>query len=236
MDKIKDMLKQLGASAELMESFTKELTGYKAKCEADAKAVYDKRIAEAKEVIIADVQEEKAELARKIEVYLEATISRINREASKQAAIGESETVKTLKGIKALLEGVTIDGNPEDNQAAVAENKKLRVMVAKLTEEKEQAAASAQNANRIAMKALARNKVLESRGTETPTQVTESTEKPAAGRSLENLRTAQTQPTTTRQTLTESQTTKPSSKPVTAHGDIAAIADKLDGTPAYVGR
>lgn len=230
MEKIKELLKQLGASPEMQTQFIEHLENFQKSVNEEAEKTLAQRLQAAKEVCLEEVATEKLNLARKVEVFLESRISTINREAKKQAAIGESEAVKTLQGVKAMLEGIQVDGTPEDAQAAIAENKKLRVMCSKLQEEKASAMDQAKKANSIAIKALQRTKVMESKlqaGT-----VTESVQKPEAKpvAKPETLRTPAAKPATTRTVVTESASPKvaPTSSP-----EIMAIAESLDGNPAY---
>lgn len=227
MDKIKELLKQLKATPELTEAFIKTLSEYKSGLDTQ----FEANIEKAKQVCFEEVEAAKAQLAQKVEVFLEARIASINREAQKQAAIGESESVKTLRGMKALLEGVTLDGNPEDNQAAVAENKKLRVMVSKLQEERDGAVAQAKRANTIATKAIQRTKILESANPVNKQTVTESAARPTGKTNLESVRTQSAKPTT-RQVVNES-TVKPATHQASSTPEIAAIAEGLDGSPAF---
>lgn len=228
MDKIAELLKQIGGSQELTDQIIKEMTDFQAKCETAAEEKFQTRLAKAKEVCLEEVAAEKVALQRKIEIFLEARINTINREAEKQAAIGESEAVTTLRGIKNLVEGVNDDSTPE-TQAAVAEVKKLRVLVNKLNEEKTGLAAQATRANQIAMKAMQRNKVLESK-----TQGGSKTEeKPKA---FSSVRKESAEPKTTRKTLVESQTHAQTTSQANTNADVdvMAIAERLDESPAYL--
>lgn len=237
MDKIVELLKQLKASPELTENIISSIQGYKEHIDSEAKAELNRRLEIAKQVCVEELAQEKQELARKVEVFLEARIATINREAQKSAAIGESESCQTLKELKALLEGVSLGGTPEDGQAAMSENKKLRLMVAKLQEEKAQAVQAAQRSNTICAKALASRKVAEERlAGKAPlaeSKTTPGTTPAKPGTRLETARTQATTPTTTRQTLVESQTKPVASKQAPQSQDIASIAAGLDGSPAF---
>jgi hypothetical protein len=200
---------------------------------AEADATLQARLAKAKQVCMEEVVVEKANLQRKVEIFLEARINSIDREAEKQAAIGESEAVKTLRGIQSLIEGVDNDSTPEA-QAAVAEVKKLRVLVTKLNEDKAQLAETAKRANQIAMKALQRNKMLESKDLPRKPQGQEPAPagKPA---NLGAVRTESSEPKTTRKVLVESQVKAPETgKPAQADGEVAAIAAGIESMPAFM--
>jgi hypothetical protein len=235
MDKIKELLKQLNASPELTESIVKTLDAYKAQVQAEADQAYQARIEKAKAVCLEEVAQAKAEMARKIEVFLEAKNVAITRDIQKQAAIGESESIKTLRGIKNLVEGVKNDGASGENQAAVSEEiKNLRVTVARLQEREKSLQEQVSRTNAITVKALKRNKILEDQLAEGKgTTVSESTQKPATAKSttLGAAKTPSATPKTTRQTMTESQVKAPAGQP---QNDIASIAAGLDETPAFV--
>ncbi len=236
MDKIKDLLKQLGISEEGIKGVLESLEEFRKTVESSAERKLTERLDAAKKVCIEEVDKEKAELRRKIEIFLEARVNTVTREAQKQAAIGESDSSKTLRELKALFEGVKLDGIPEDYQAVVAENKKLR---AKLLESQEEVSHVAEKANRattIAMNAIKHAKAMESK-LKPAAPVTESKEKTEPAK-LEDLRTDSQTPKTTRKTLVESQQ---SSKTQGSNGltsddpTINEIAGKLDGTPAFIG-
>jgi|APFre7841882654_1041346.scaffolds.fasta_scaffold27130_2 hypothetical protein len=230
MDKIKDLLKQLGGSPELIEEITKELAAFKAQCLAEADATLQANLVKAKQVCLEEVVAEKANLRRKVEIFLEARINSIDRDAEKQAAIGESEAVKMLRGIQSLLEGVDNNSTPE-TQAAVAEVKKLRVLVNKFNEDKAQLVETAKRANQIAMKALQRNKMLESKNLPSKPQPEDSA-KPA---NLGAVRIESSEPKTTRKVLVESQIKAPEAgKPAQADGEVAAIAAGIESMPAFM--
>lgn len=236
MDKIKDLLKQLKASDELSNQFVSALTEWKGAIEKATQEEFNKRLDSAKQVCLEEVEKEKSDLRRKVEVFLEARINTINREAQKQAAIGESDASKTLRDLKGLLEGVRTDSGTEEAQAAIAEAKKLRVAFKQLQEEKAQLEEKAKRANIIAMRAINRVKVLESKGAEDKPLIDESTQKPEGGvKRLEDLRTKSEDPKTTRQTLVESQVKAGAKTPAEqGHPGVMAIASELDGSPAFI--
>jgi hypothetical protein len=237
MDKIIGLLKQLGASDQLSKSVVSELNAWRAAEEKALNENYERKLVKAKQACLEAVESYKADIAKRIEIFLEARVNTINREAQKQAAVGESEAARTLRGVKSLIEGVKID-LPEGNQVAVEETKKLRVMVGQLQEKLEASEQSKRHANIIARKLLERNKLLEAKGgavTEDKT-VTESTEAKKTER-LEDLRAKSENPKTTRPAAVET-IAKPSVKSTVSQQagdqDVMAIAEGLDGSPALV--
>ena len=230
MEKIAELLKQLGGTPELVGEITKQLSEYKGRVMAEAKATLEERKAQAKQICMEAVAEEKAVLQRKVEIFLEACIDRIEREATKQAAIGESEAVKTLRGIKALFEGVTNDASTEDQAATATEVKKLRVLCSQLKESNERLSQQATRANQIAMKALQRNKVLETK-TNLKEDVQPEVEEDETD--LSTLQVESAQPKTTRKVLVESQT-KTETAVANSDTDVMAIANGIESAPAFM--
>lgn len=232
MNKIADLLKQMGASPELQKQIMEALESYKESVQTKLEEDFKQKVAQAKKVCVEAVEAEKRELAKKIEVFLEARTTTIQKEAAKHAAIGESEAVRLLRGCKTLLEGIQIDSKEGSGQAAIAETeevKQLRIQNKQLKESLEKAQLKAQRANAIALKSLERNKVLESKTAPVaPAKpVTESKETP-------KLRKTSAQPTTARPALTESVVKAPATVAESADPSIAAIASTLDGSPAYI--
>lgn len=237
MDKIKDLLKQLGASEELSKAIISEMLAFKEREKKALEEAFKKRLEKAKSICLEEYEAEKAKLARKIEVFLEARVNQIDREAQRQAAIGESESAKTLRDVKCLLEGVPVDGSAKEIQAAKEENNRLRVRLNQALQECDSLKEEAGRANSIAMKALERNRILEGGERKKPeTPVSEDTQKKKKPANLESLRAASAEPKTTRKVLTESQV--PAQKQDTQQGDadVMHIASQVDETPAYLER
>jgi hypothetical protein len=240
MNKILDLLKQMGASPELQKQIMEALESYKESVQTKLEEDFKQRVSQARKVCVEAVDNEKRELAKKIEVFLEARINTIQKEAAKQAAIGESEAVRLLRGAKALFEGIQIDSNKGSGQAAIAETeevKQLRIQNKQLKENLEKINLKAQRANTIALKALERNKLLEGRiapAAKRPPVVESKTPAQPKQTMGEQLRKTSTQPKTARPALTESVVRAPATAAESADPSIAAIASKLDGSPAFI--
>lgn len=244
MNKLVDLLKQLGASPELIGQITESMEQYKTEVKQTLEEDFKQRVLSAKKVCAEALDNEKRELARKVEVFLEARTATINREAQRQAAIGEADATKMLRGVKSLVEGIEIS-DKGSGQAAIAESeelKALRIQNRQLREVYEKTALKAKRANEIALKALERNRLLEEKFTQKPAMVqklmakqtvTES-KTPAQKTNLGVLRRAGVRPSTTRQVMTE--TVKRTAPTGTIAGDpgIQAIASQLDGDPAFI--
>lgn len=243
MNKLVDLLKQLGASPELIGQITESMEQYKTEVKQTLEEDFKQRVLSAKKVCAEALDNEKRELARKVEVFLEARTATINREAQRQAAIGEADATKMLRGVKSLVEGIEIS-DKGSGQAAIAESeelKALRIQNRQLREVYEKTALKAKRANEIALKALERNRLLEEKFTQKPAMrpmakqtVTES-KTPAQKTNLGVLRRAGVRPSTTRQVMTETvKRTAPTGTIAGGDPGIQAIASQLDGDPAFI--
>ena len=238
MQKIVDLLKKLTASEELTKEIMEALGDYKKEIKEQSDAEFKERTAAARKVCIEAVDKEKKDIGRKVEIFLESRVNTINREAQRQAAIGETKAIKTLRELRTLLEGVTIDGTTEDHQAAVSELKKLRVICRKLQEQHNSAELKAQRANTIAMRLLKRQQleVKAPIGKEIVESKESKESKPEAQpKTLQDLRKLKGVTQTTRQSIAET-TIKQQKQVISEASDpeVQKIADGLDGTPAFV--
>lgn len=230
MEKIKDLLKQLGASEELTESILNELQSFQVRTKKQLDEEFHARLEKAKQVCLEEFDKEKIKLAKKVEVFLESRVNTIDREAHKQTAIGESQSAKTLRDVKCLLEGVSIGEVAKDVQAVKDEANVLRIRLNQVMEEKDQLKAQAQRANEIAIKAIERNKILETTIRTPATKINES-------KNLGSLKTQSQKPATERKVLEESV-----AKPKRTISDNPASSDEVrqiaatidDSIPAFV--
>jgi hypothetical protein len=167
MDKLKELLKGIGASEELTSAICEELERYSASLKANYDAEYKAKVDRAKKVCIEEVNKEKAALARKLKTFLESKAAAIDQAAARQRGIEESQSAVTLKKAKAVLEGVELKESGETNaklQDAQKKAARLEKACATLKEERNLAIAKANTANGIAAKALQRNRILETKG------------------------------------------------------------------------
>jgi hypothetical protein len=237
--KIKELCGQLKMSEEGTGQLLTLLEAYRKDVEKEYEDKFNTRLEEAMKVCLEEVKKEKADLSRKVEIFLEARVNAVTREAQKQAAIGEAANSKTLREIKALLEGVKLENVPEEYQAAVTELKKLRLKLHENQEEKAALQQKVQQVSTIAMKSLKYNKNLETRlqeqGESEKQAVLESKQAPTLD--LEQLRTKTEEPRSTRKILVESQTAKKGEQDSDVQSSDAVvmnIAQQLDGDPAFV--
>jgi ribosomal protein S17E len=233
MDKLRNLLKQLGGSDDLVEQISEEFTHYAQAIKEKYEHEFKEKLANAKQVCLEEVNKEKAALARKVAVYLESKQETIEKAAEKQRLNEETEATNTLRRVKAMMEGVDFDsGQSRELQAARGKIERLTAAIGALKEERNMAVKKANDANGIALKALKQNRILESKlvgsaVTESGGQtqgatpaapapaINESASKPPVKKLDANRRQPQTA-ASTRQTLVENQvrTTKKGSGPV----------------------
>lgn len=164
MNKLKELLKGMGASEELTTAFCEELETYTGTLKEKFEKEYSQKIERAKAVCLEEVNKEKASMARRVKTYLESKAAAIEQAAASKRAIEESESAAQLKKVKALLEGVDIKEGSETNQKLQDEQKRnarLEKALVALKEERNLAVSKANTANDIAAKALQRNRKLE---------------------------------------------------------------------------
>ena len=169
MDKLKELLKGIGASEELSKAICEELERYSASLKTKYEQDYANKVSRAKQVCIEEVNKEKAALARRVKTFMESKVTAMENAYANRRAIEESESAAKLKKAKAILEGVEIKDGAVTNQAMEDANKKivrLEKAVSSLKEERNLAVTKANTANEIAAKALSRNRELERAVTE----------------------------------------------------------------------
>jgi hypothetical protein len=242
MDKIAELLKQLGVSDEGIKQIIESLDSFQASVEKKYEDQFQTRLEKAKQVCLEEVENYKIELRRKVEIFFESRTNAVNREAQRQAAIGESGANKTLRELKSLLDGVPLEGVSGATQALADQNQKLRQKVASMQESLAASEKSRERLHGIASKSLQRIKVLESQTPRTATTAEVATEskEPQRGPTkpkLETLRQKVEQPKTSRPVLVESVAKQSPEQSVSSPGAdpaISKIAASIETAPAYV--
>jgi hypothetical protein len=166
MDKLKELLKGIGASGELTSAICEELERYSASLKSRYDAEYQQKIERAKKVCVEEVNKEKAALSRRLKTFLESKAAAIEQAAARTRAIEESESAARLRKAKSILEGVELkEGSVTNSEIQDAQKKiaRLEKACATLKEERNLAVAKANTANSIAAKALQRNRALETK-------------------------------------------------------------------------
>lgn len=229
MDKIKSLLEQAGVKPELAEKICESLVNYKQTLREQFDADYAKRVEQAKAVCIEETEAHKRELARRLQIFCETKGAAIEAHLAKQSALSESEALTKLKTVKALLEGIAINGGSSGQSTAVVEKAKKQIQLA--IEGKKRAIETANRQTAIAEKALKENRRLVTEMAKLKQSITES--KQPAQRRLDQGR-KQGKTVTTRPTILENQDprtpVKTARSNVTNTGRIGVteIADMID--------
>jgi len=237
MDKIAELLKQLGVSDEGIKQIIESLDSFQVSTEKKYEDQFQNRLEKAKQVCLEEVENYKIELRRKVEIFFESRTNAVNREAQRQAAIGESGANKTLRELKSLLDGVPLEGVSGATQALADQNQKLRQKVASMQEGLAASEKSRERLHGIASKSLQRIKVLESQTPRTVATVATESKEPQRGPKLETLRQKVEQPKTSRPVLVESVAKQSPEQSVSSPGAdpvISKIAASIEAASAFV--
>jgi hypothetical protein len=168
MDKIKQLLQKCGLSAEVSAELCEAIDNHANMLKEQSDNEFQARLAKAKKVCFEEVEAHKAELARRLQIFLEAKNSTIEELVMRQSANKETEAVAKLEKIYALLEGIELDG--QSNSELKTEIDKFRRLAERLVEERDRAVSKAKRCIQISERVLKRNRALErtlteSRGT-----------------------------------------------------------------------
>ena len=161
-DKIRALLEQLGGSKDLVDKIMESLDQYKGTVRTDIQEEYRQRLEQAKTACIAEVDSYKKELSKKMQIFFESKVDKIEQQIAKQVAIKESAAETKLHAIAGLLEGVEVNGEKQnaDLQAALKQVKELQESKTQLVAERQILTEKANRAHGIAAKALERTKIL----------------------------------------------------------------------------
>jgi len=165
MDKIKELLGQIGASKELADQLCEHLERYSNALKEKYDGELQEKIAKAKQICIEEVQKEKVNLARKVGTFLESKAASIEQAMTRQRVVEESEASSLLKKTKALLEGIELEGEVSSRELLALSKKagRLEKAIGTLKEERNRAIGKANKANEVAVKMLKRNQLFEAK-------------------------------------------------------------------------
>jgi hypothetical protein len=160
--KMETLLGQMGANPELTKQFGELLESFITEQKTILESKYKTKLDAAKTLCLEETQRFKSQLAKRVQIFLEARTDKIESMMAKQVAIKESAAEADLKSIKALLEGVEINANGEADLTAIkTQLSQALKQVNLLKEERNTAVTRANRANNIAKKVLDRNRILE---------------------------------------------------------------------------
>jgi len=204
MDKIKGLLVKAGCKQELVEAIAESLENFKTDLKENFTREYGVKVEQAKKVCVEETEAHKRELARRLQIFCEAKSAAIEAQLTKMSALSESQASAKLKNVRALLEGVELNGKRDGKTAAEVE--KAQRQIKQLKEERDRAIAEANRKTAIAEKALKHNRTLVTENAKLSEQ--KPTVMESQARRLEAPRKS-ARPATTRATLLESQDRRP---------------------------
>jgi hypothetical protein len=164
MDKIKQLLQKCGLSTEVSAELCEAIDNHANMLKEQSDTEFKARIAKAKKVCFEEVEAHKAELSRRVQIFLEAKNSAIEESVMRQSANKETEAVAKLEKIYALLEGIELNGRSSGELKT--EIDKFRKLAEHLVEERDNAVAKAKRCIQISERVLKRNRGLEQSLTE----------------------------------------------------------------------
>jgi hypothetical protein len=164
MEKIKELLGQIGASEDLTNGLCEEFDRYSNSLKEKYEGILREKIDTVKKVCVEEVEREKVKLARKLGTFLESKAQTVEAAMKRQRVAEESEATSTLKKAKAILEDIQIDaGNSRERLALEKKSGRLEKAISALREERDRAVQKANKANEIAVKMLDKNRLYESK-------------------------------------------------------------------------
>jgi hypothetical protein len=159
MEKIKQLLQKCGLSTEVSAQLCEAIDDHANQLKEKSSTEFQARLSKAKKVCFEEVEAHKAELARRLQIFLEAKNTAIEEHVTRQSANREAESVAKLEKIYALLEGIELNG--QSNSELKTEIGKFRKLAERLVEERDRAVAKAKRCIQISERVLKRNRGLE---------------------------------------------------------------------------
>lgn len=216
MDKIKSLLEKAGCKKELVDQIVESLHNYKNSVREEYEKEYAAKVEQAKKVCIEETEAHKRELAKRLQIFCETKSAAIEAQLAKKSALNETEAESRLKEIRNLLEGIQPSGSQNGDVTAALEQAKRQVKVAK--EERDRAVEVANRRAAIAKKALKQSRELTNKYTrleqklEKKGSINEGKKRQPNNKRIDKNRRKSRAPVSTRSTLFESQSPRPSSK------------------------
>lgn len=242
MNKIRSLLKQIGASEELAGQICEQFEHHEKQIQEKFEGVYKTKLDQAKKICVEEVAKYKVDLARKVRLFLEGKSSQIEKRLDQQRAIEEGEAKAMLRQVKEITEDIEVADDAE-LQTLRARLEKLETKNVQLNEDKKKALVAANRANKIALEVLERNNKVVNEETKpvsestkkkkdavnesknsvtTPVAQATNTKQKALKEEVSKVKVKQAKPKTTRRTLAESQSPRTAKK----SGTLGIEADK----------
>lgn len=190
MEKIRQLLLKSGLSEDAASKICESLEDHARQLREHYQNEFTTKLSEVKNACLEETTKHKAELSRRVQIFLETKEEAVQQQLSKQSAERGTAAESKLEKIAALVEGIELNGQP--NSALQAEVGKLTGMLKHLKEQKDLAINKASRLQEIADKVLKRNKILEG-------QIASNGKKPV----VESRQRKGNRPNTTRRVLEE---------------------------------
>lgn len=220
MDELKQLILKCGMSQEFASELCESLDAHEKQLRSGLNEEFKAKLEDAKKRLVEETEQYKMELARRVQVFLESKSAAVEEQLTKQSAIKESAATSQLEKVKAILEGIELNGSAPTE--LLAKNAKLERRVKQLTESCNHAT---RKANRL--QKLSERIVANSRSGQRPQLVQESKTTPVAAKPFGAQRQTSAKPQTARPVLNEGRTRRVSI-PQASSDPIAQIAQSCD--------
>lgn len=212
MNKIQALLQKAGVNEELAAQIVGSLESYKSTLREQFEREYAGKVEQAKKVCVEETEAHKRELARRLQIFCETKGAAIEAQLTKQSALSESEALSKLTTVRAMLEGIQLNGEPNGKATAGLEKAKKQVHVA--VEHRDRAVETANRQTAIAEKSLKKNRELATENAHLKKLIRSGKKSVTEGktkksRRIDGGRKKSRQPVSSRPTLVESQERRP---------------------------
>lgn len=227
LSKITSIIKEMGISEDTCTKFSTILESWIDTERKKLQEEYKARLDKAKKICVEEVETHKASLSRGIQIFLESKVEEIQKVATKQSAIVESEAINKVKQVKELL-GIKIDSS--NDQTLQAESKKNADLVKELATIKEEIAREkAKNTKfgTLIEKGLERQKDLEKRLNESKNILEETKTHLQKKTNILEGKTKKSIPLTTQKVISESDKKSDKAKLISGNSEIDNIANQM---------
>ena len=161
MDKIRELLTKSGVSEEAASKICESLDTFRTEVKEQYDAEFTTRLQKAKQVCLEETNAHKAELSRRVQIFLEAKNTAIEQSLLRSSAQRETEAAATLEKIASLVEG--IEPNGQSCSELKTELAKYRRITESIAKERDAAMQKAKRLTGISERVLAQNRALERR-------------------------------------------------------------------------
>lgn len=159
MDRIKQLLLKSGLSTEAAGKICESLDKYAAQVKQRFDEEFQARLIKAKQVCLDETEAHKAELSRRVQVFLETKSPAVEESIARQVADRETEAAAKLEKVAAVVEGIPLDG--QSNSELVAEVAKLKKVAGHLIGERDHASRQAKHLRSISERLVAKNREMQ---------------------------------------------------------------------------